>query len=419
MRLRISTSDGQTVSRLASVALLNIYESDDADRRIELYRNHLGTYLHHVVENNVTPAANQLQELLSTMASKDKVLYLYISAWAGNEPTHYMVLHKHANDGLWRVSCRRILECKVGKPPKKDGILITWLSPYPDVAAGLKPRIKRIFSGSVNIQSLASDVFTKEDLKWEMHLSYLTTALFSSKPEFSVWMRPTGKAVFRVVEDKSEPSNTDTRTVYTQPYQFECMRTRPYAKNISRPRCIVWASNDIPEEFFDDGLHIVPQIKGAEQITFDESNKELSSLLDMGLSARLFPYIGVQEHKRVCVYGLSYNPETTHVETVILADNRLPERCAGIPLILPMPNNRYLPNYVLLDILLYHLFLFDVDDRDRAEVMRVRWEGLKELMVGLSGVSSTRKYPEVFAKWGVPLNAGQLEKLATYAVRFP
>jgi hypothetical protein len=410
MRLRISSNTGSAVSQLASVALLNLYAYQA--QRIDVYREYEGTYMNHITKNRLSPVQTQLQGILNNTAPKDKVLYLYISAWAGKDPTHYVVLHK-TETGLWGISCNRVLELTPGQLPKKDGVLLTWASSIPEVAAGMTPQVKRIFAGSANIQSLAADLSINDDLRWEMHLSYLTHSLFSSKTECTVWMQPTGKAVFRA--HHFTPLST---TPYTSIPSFECLRTRPYAKNISKPRCIIHAAFEIPEEFFEDGLHIVPQVKNTTPVLFTAETQTLASVLDMGLCCRLFPYIGVAdpETKRVTIYGLSYNPQTRHVETVVLAENR---RCASIPLIQPMPGGLFRPNYILVDLLLHHIFHYETDDPQSIDTMSIRWQGLRTLIRAFSGVGATKKFPEVFAQWGVTLTDDQLKKLAIYSVRFP
>jgi len=417
MRIRLTSPDGHYVAQLTTVALLNLYVPED--KRIDLYHEYDSTYLNHVVERNIAPTATSLQGILNDLAPRDKVLYLYVSAWAGNEPTHYIVLHKDTTTNLWKVTCRRILQCTPGQRPKKDGVLLTWASPHPHIAAGLRPSVRRIFSGSQHIQTLATVLQSNPDLQWEMHMCYLTHLLFSPKMDFSVWMQPTGKAVFRAI---SLPNNTEPcNSVYVNPYTFECIRTRPYAKNIAKPRCIIWAEHEIPEEFFEDGLHLVPQVKGTASLVFTEDKATLASILDMGLGSRLFPYIGLHDPatRRVTVYGLSYNPDNRRVETVVLTENRRPDTCANIPLIQPLSGGLYRPNYPLVDILLYHMFLFDVDDAERSNTMSIRWQGLRTLIRAFSGVSSTKRFPEVFEQWGMPLNEDQLAKLAVYAVRFP
>lgn len=420
MRLKLQSADGQTVSRLITVALLNVYEEDDPNLRIDSYRKYEGTYLHHVVENKVTPTTNHLQGLLTSYSPKDKTLYLYISAWAGNDPTHYVVLHK-GEDSLWRVKCRRILETKAGVPPKKDGIHMSFASPFPDQCAGLRPSIRRVFSGSANIQSLALQLPSDPDLMWEMHLSYLTHALFSGKEEFSVWMHP-GKAVFRPVRTQPDSPNPWGLRAFVTPYDYECIRTRPYAQNVHKPRCIVWADCPGDDQLFpEDTHHIVPQVKGAEAVTFDNDLPSFAGLLDWGLNARLYPYIGIHssDHKSVDIYGLSYDPAKEQPFVAVYATNKQPDKCQGIPMVMELPDNRYLPNHLLIDILKYHMFLYDIEDRDRIETMRARWQGIMRVMAACAGTGrDLRDYPETFGKWGIPMTEDELTKLDTYSVFF-
>lgn len=410
MRLNMQSANAKEVSRLMSVALVDLYCPDSPDIRIDTYLKYQTRFLHHIVEAKIAPVNNSLQNELSSFAPRGRCLYLYIAAWAGSTPTHYVVLHRDSTDNLWRVTCRRVLNCK--GTPNKDGILVQFPSRIPQDAAGLRPRLTRIFGGSLHIRTLAQEIAENTDLQWELHLSYLAHSLTSKNPEFSVWLNP-GKSIFRATENSIE-SNP-----FISQKNFECIRTRAYAKNIHKPRCIIWADCPGDDQLFtEDTRHIVPQIKAATPVVFEAHLPAFSGLLDWGLPARLYPYIGIQDYntRRVTVYGLSYNPERRESFTSIYAENKRLDTCSGIPLAMALPDGTYMPNYVLLEILKYHMLSQDIEDHAHLETLQVRWHGIRRVMASMSSAAYLHQYPIVFANWGFPFSSAEQDKLDTYAV---
>jgi hypothetical protein len=408
--IRITEPNSVDPARLISAALIKLYLSNDVDTHIDEYRASGATFLHKCVTGLVTAQPNDVQETLTNLAPNNRILHLYIAAW-GNKPSHYVVLHKDTTDNLWKVKCRRICEIPAGAKARKDGVLMHLRNSDPSIAVGLAPSYERIFSGGQSILDLDRQLKTDYELRRELSLSCMVASLFTDRLDFPVWMQP-GKSVFQIIEPLPE-------NPFLEPYNFECIRTRPYASNISKPQCIIWADCPDEDEYMPTHIdrHIVPQVKNSAPARFEDNFTQ--GILDELLLTRIVPFVGIYDAatKRVAVYGLSYDPDKQEAFVACYAPNKTMKTASFLPMVTPVAESRfYTPNRLLIDILKHYMFNSDTETIEHPGNL-CRWKGIMRVMAVL-GYPTIDTYAKAFNDWKVPIDTASLQKLSIYSAIF-
>lgn len=396
-------------SKLISVALLKLYEDDDTDI-IDMYQQRSGNWLHHYIDNKVTPAANTLQSELRNLTSpRCLTTYLYIAAWSRIQPSHYIVLHRDTTDSPFTVRCRRI--CNVAKEATKmkDGVLISYTSLDPHVAIALKPTLTRIFGGGSVINDLPDIIASSPELSHELHMSTLTALLFTQKDSITVWGTK-GKIVYDLTLATSDP--------FINPPIFTPVRTAPYATNVSKPKCIIYSNAPAVSGYSSTPQHIVPLVKHATIYRPPITERIFGTMISDTLFSRILPYLAVwnPNTSRAALYGLTLSPDH-EPELAIYSDSCMASTVSHMPMVSPTPNsNFYQPNEVLIDILQHHLTTFDLTIADDPLIHK-HLRHLRSIMICL-GCSKTYNYPEQFSRWGRTLTADEIQKTSLMGTMF-
>jgi hypothetical protein len=393
-------------AKLANVALMQLYSPDDSDR-LTLYSQYYGnTYLIQCANHAIAPAATHLQSELSKMAPTARILRLYVSG--SSNPTHYIVLRRKTLQDPWTINRRRLCEAT---SPLKDGVFIRWPNSDPYAAIMHKPTLTRLFGGgSIAAPLLIDEIASIPELYRELSLSILAASLCIPGDEFSVWTKP-GKVVYRV--------DPHTHNPYLLPLNLTLLRRRPYAQNITKPKCIIWADcpPDAMETAADLPRHIVPQIKGLTPHPFDWDDFQLASLIREPLMARLLPFLGVIAKNRVTLYGLSYDPIRREPFTAVYQTNRMLKTSKDLPLVMRIanPDKPYVPNSVLISIVKHHLTCEDQMPPSTAFINRFL---AMRFIMHACGYHTIPSYIQAFRDWNDPLDSTQITRVKTYAVYF-
>lgn len=369
MTNRLNIKGEHYIPQIVRVALAQLYYLDPMAHKEEK----LSAYL----RNKPTPDDTPLQQQLHARFPKSRRVHLYF-AESGLIPTHYLVLHK--SDKAFVPKCDRI--CTTPNPPTHEGIIIKWSTPVPHLAVSITPTLHRIFTST---NTLADEIEYIPELKRELGLCTEVFRLFSKAPTLAIWTTP-GRCTFTV----------DTS---------ELVSSRPYAKNVSKPRVIIWANCPHEEDSLAADLprHIIPQVRDAVPLIASQEHRDRDIILSELLLSRTLPYIALQSPNRdkMIIYGLSYDPATHTSCVAAYAERRaLP---SNIPTVFVDP---IIPNYAFVARVAEAIF-----ERPTENAYWNRIDSLRHVFKAL-GYSPDR-WHIAFEAWGYPLSANDRTRLTS------
>jgi hypothetical protein len=301
----------------------------------------------------------------------------------------------------------------LGKAPKADGILLEWGNPDPDYACEFAPHITRVLGGGVSINAFAHEALNSRELS----LAVSVAGFYTNKRDFAVWMHP-GKVVFSVT---GVPEH-----LWVQPHEFEIVSTRLYAKNVTKPYCILWG--DVPIETMVDLLappltrFILPQIRGTEEAVI--ADPTLVRFLSHALETRLLPYVFVKTGSNATLYALVYNPDTKQPYIATLGQRRA-SLCSNLPMVSVEVIDEagvILPGSFMMRFLYDALFNDDTvlispaPEKDslfvaaKDEIFQSRYDAIVNIFFDMR-FRKPQYIPTAFSNWGMELSPGDIETL--------
>lgn len=409
-RLSISTGSllanrapGRTQSRIehlyVSIVLiaLNFADNSDKVRLFGLYRNKAPAFFRECASGAVRPCQNRAQETISQLCPNSRTIHLYICGRKAGEPSHYIILERDFNNGLWRLRTPRVyyIDSRIRRP--HSGVNAYWsgrYTPLPEIACGLSLHFSRVLTGGDSVRDLALEVADSYELRRMVTHCASVMDVFGGLKHGLVTLRESpGKVQFAI-------STPDVHTdPFVIPFGFELVSISPYAQKVTRPPVILWANAT------GEGLlvrqrprSIQPQVKNA--VEFKPKDSEAFGLIRELILSRLVPFVGVLKPDGTAdILGLSYDPESGRSFVAVYARSRRPSAFAGIPQFrYKSERNIWIPNMRAVEVLKGLLF----EESPDTEAQEARHYWLRRVFQW-QGIGHTEDYPQAFEFWRQPL----------------
>lgn len=409
-RLSISTGSllanrapGRTQSRIehlyVSIVLiaLNFADNSDKVRLFGLYRNKAPAFFRDCASGAVRPCQNRAQETISQLCPNSRTIHLYICGRKAGEPSHYIILERDTNNGLWRLRTPRVYYIDSRTRMPHSGVKAYWsgrYTPLPEIACGLNLHFSRVMAGGNSIRDLALEVANSYELRRMITHNLLVLDVFSGLKDRLITLRESpGKVQFSMSmpDVPADPLVT--------PFGFELVSISPYARKVTRPPVIVWA-NATGEDLLvkQRPRSIQPQVKNA--VEFKPKDSEAFGLIRELILSRLVPFVGVLKPDGTTdILGLSYDPESERSFVAVYARSRRPSAFAGIPQFRYKPERGiWIPNMRAVEVLKGLLF----EESPDTEAQEARHYWLRRVFQW-QGIGHSDDYPQAFEFWRQPL----------------
>jgi hypothetical protein len=391
------------------IALIALYFADNSDRvrLFGLHRNKAPAFFKDCAFGAMLPCRNRAQETIGQLCPNSRTIHLYICGRKAGEPSHYIILERDSNSGLWRLRTPRVyyIDSRIRMP--HSGVKAYWsgrYTPLPEIACGLGLHFSRVLAGGDSIRDLAHEVADSYELRRMMTHGAVVTEVFGGLRDRLITLRESPGKVQFATSMPDVPADP-----FVTPFGFELVSISPYARKVTRPPVIVWANAT------GEGLlvrqrprSIQPQVKGA--VDFKTKDSEAFGLIRELILSRLVPFVGVLKPDGTAdILGLSYDPESGQSYVAVYARSRRPSAFAGIPQFrYKQERGIWIPNMRAVEVL--KGLLFEVSPDKEAQEARHYW---LHRVFQWQGIGHIEDYPQAFEFWRQPLTDVQQATLLT------